>query len=219
MTARGPSALSRKRARARAVSECRSMRTGSVAMPRSTRKAEKGATMPPVSTSTAATSRTRRSGPLTAPAMTSEWPLSHFVADSTTRSAPSSIGRQRYGEANVLSTTTGAPGLGARGGHGGGGRVVEAGVRVAAPGGDDRSELRGVVRSERGALVDRHGRGVLFDLRGARGGEDGASREAAGGAGGGAGGRGRAPPERLGGGVRRPGAGPRRSTPPAGGRG
>ena len=34
-----------------------------------------------------------------------EWPDRYFVADSQTRSAPSSIGRQRYGEANVLSTT------------------------------------------------------------------------------------------------------------------
>ena len=41
--------------------------------------------------------------------MTSEWPPSHLVALSTTMSAPSSTGRTRYGEANVLSTTTAAP--------------------------------------------------------------------------------------------------------------
>ena len=39
------------------------------------------------------------------PAMTSLWPPRNLVADSTTRSAPSSSGRQTYGEANVLSTT------------------------------------------------------------------------------------------------------------------
>ena len=33
--------------------------------------------------------------PATTPAMTSEWPPMNFVADSATRSAPSSIGRHR----------------------------------------------------------------------------------------------------------------------------
>ncbi len=41
--------------------------------------------------------------------MTSLWPDRNFVADSTTRSAPSSSGRHTYGEANVLSTMYVAP--------------------------------------------------------------------------------------------------------------
>ena len=41
--------------------------------------------------------------------MTSLCPDRNFVADSTTRSAPSSSGRQTYGEANVLSTMYVAP--------------------------------------------------------------------------------------------------------------
>ena len=41
--------------------------------------------------------------------MTSLWPPRNLVADSTTRSAPSSSGRQTYGDANVLSTTYVAP--------------------------------------------------------------------------------------------------------------
>ena len=53
--------------------------------------------------------RSARSDPATTPAMTSLWPPRNFVADSTTRSAPSSSGRQTYGEAKVLSTTYAAP--------------------------------------------------------------------------------------------------------------
>ena len=82
------------------------MRTCSVSMPRSTRKALNGAAMPPVSISTARISLTSSRRPATAPAITSECPPIHLVHDSTTRSAPSSSGRQRYGEAKVLSTTT-----------------------------------------------------------------------------------------------------------------
>ena len=83
----------------------RSMRTCSVSMPRSTRNAENGAMPPPVSICTARTlRRSARRCPATTPPITSEWPPSHFVADSTTRSAPSSSGRHRYGEAKVLST-------------------------------------------------------------------------------------------------------------------
>ena len=41
--------------------------------------------------------------------MTSLCPPRNLVADSTTRSAPSSSGRQTYGEANVLSTMYVAP--------------------------------------------------------------------------------------------------------------
>ena len=51
----------------------------------------------------------RARSPTSTPAMTSEWPDRYFVADSATRSAPSSSGRQRYGEANVLSTMRAAP--------------------------------------------------------------------------------------------------------------
>ena len=65
--------------------------------------------MPPVSMLTRRTASMRSRRPATTPAMTSEWPLSHFVADSTTRSAPSASGWQRYGEAKVLSTATTAP--------------------------------------------------------------------------------------------------------------
>ena len=46
---------------------------------------------------------------MTAPPTESEWPLRNFVVECTTMSAPSSIGRWRYGEQNVLSTTTSAP--------------------------------------------------------------------------------------------------------------
>ena len=41
--------------------------------------------------------------------MTSLWPPRNLVADSTTRSAPSSSGRHTYGEAKVLSTMYVAP--------------------------------------------------------------------------------------------------------------
>ena len=37
------------------------------------------------------------------------WPQMNFVAECTTMSAPHSSGRHRYGEANVLSTTSGTP--------------------------------------------------------------------------------------------------------------
>ncbi len=37
------------------------------------------------------------------------WPPRNFVAECTTMSAPHSIGRHRYGVANVLSTTSGTP--------------------------------------------------------------------------------------------------------------
>ena len=37
------------------------------------------------------------------------WPQMNFVAEWTTMSAPHSSGRHRYGEANVLSTTSGTP--------------------------------------------------------------------------------------------------------------
>ena len=43
------------------------------------------------------------------PPTTSEWPPRYFVAEWSTRSAPSSSGRCRYGVAKVLSTTVIAP--------------------------------------------------------------------------------------------------------------
>ena len=58
----------------------------------------------PVSIWTFWTCCMRSARPATTPAMTSLWPDRNLVADSTTRSAPSSSGRQMYGEANVLST-------------------------------------------------------------------------------------------------------------------
>ena len=45
----------------------------------------------------------------TAPWITSEWPARYFVTLWTTRSAPSSNGCWKSGEANVLSTTSSAP--------------------------------------------------------------------------------------------------------------
>ena len=68
-----------------------------------------GAAMPPASTSSARTCDTSSRDPATDPATTSECPPIHLVHDSTTRSAPSSSGRQRNGEAKVLSTTTVTP--------------------------------------------------------------------------------------------------------------
>ena len=46
---------------------------------------------------------------MTAPPTTSEWPPRYLVVLWTTRSAPSSSGCWRYGEANVLSTASIAP--------------------------------------------------------------------------------------------------------------
>jgi hypothetical protein len=51
--------------------------------------------MPPVSMLTARMASMAPRRPATTPAMTSEWPLSHLVADSTTMSTPSSSGWQR----------------------------------------------------------------------------------------------------------------------------
>src|SRR5580692_395715 len=44
-----------------------------------------------------------------APPTTSEWPPMYFVVECTTTSAPSASGCCRYGDANVLSTTSSAP--------------------------------------------------------------------------------------------------------------
>ena len=50
-----------------------------------------------------------RGCPATTPAITSWWPPRYFVADSQTRSAPSSSGRQSTGDAKVLSTIRSPP--------------------------------------------------------------------------------------------------------------
>ena len=59
----------------------------------------------------AAGARARRTAATTAPSSRSEWPPRYFVAECTTRSAPSSSGRWTSGVANVLSTTINASGL------------------------------------------------------------------------------------------------------------
>ena len=43
------------------------------------------------------------------PAITTPWPPMNLVAEWTTMSAPCSMGRHRYGVANVLSITRGMP--------------------------------------------------------------------------------------------------------------
>ena len=96
-------------ASAAAVAAWRSTRTARVRIPRRTRNASSGPSVAPVSIWTRSTSAISSGDPATTPAMTSLWPPRNFVADSTTRSAPSSSGRQTYGEANVLSTTYVAP--------------------------------------------------------------------------------------------------------------
>src|SRR3954465_14819036 len=50
-----------------------------------------------------------RSRTTTAPPTTSEWPPTYLVVEWTTTSAPSASGCWRYGDANVLSTTSRAP--------------------------------------------------------------------------------------------------------------
>ena len=44
----------------------------------------------------------------TTPPMLVPWPPMNFVAECRTMSAPQSIGRHRYGVANVLSTISGS---------------------------------------------------------------------------------------------------------------
>ena len=101
--ARPPDARARPPSAA-AVRAWRSARTARVRMPRRTRNASNGPSVAPVSIWTFSTRRMSAARPATTPAMTSLWPARNLVADSTTRSAPSSSGRQTYGEANVLST-------------------------------------------------------------------------------------------------------------------
>ena len=107
--------------------------------------------------------------PATTPASTSEWPERYFVADSTTRSAPSASGRHRYGEANVLSTTTVAPwrwpslgegrrgparrASGSRSSRGRGSRAGAA-ARAAVHGGEICDIDEGRLHAERGPARD-----------------------------------------------------------------
>ena len=88
----------------------RSIRIGSVLVPRSTSHASIGPMIAPSAFCTNLShsmwsSRTA----ITAPPTLSECPFRNFVVLCTTRSAPKSIGRCTYGLANVLSTTTGMP--------------------------------------------------------------------------------------------------------------
>ena len=98
-----------------AFADARSMRSASVRRPRMTRKQSNG-----LGTAPAAfwwnRSRSASSSERVAmrPPTTSECPPRYFVAECSTRSAPSSSGRWRYGVANVLSTTVMAPTTAAR---------------------------------------------------------------------------------------------------------
>src|SRR5215470_16748821 len=86
------------------------MRTASVLTPRRVSQASNGPATAPVAFWTKA-SRSPSSGSATttAPPTTSEWPPRYLVVEWTTASAPSASGFCRYGEANVLSTTSSAP--------------------------------------------------------------------------------------------------------------
>ena len=93
-----------------ALSQCRSIRTPSVLMPRSTSQASNGPATAPIAFWWNASSRPRSASATTsAPPTTSECPPRYFVVECTTTSAPSASGCCRYGEANVLSTTSSAP--------------------------------------------------------------------------------------------------------------
>ena len=94
------------------VAQCRSIRTPSVLMPRSTSHASNGpATAPIAFWWNASSSPSSASAATSAPPTTSEWPPRYFVVECTTTSAPSASGCCRYGEAKVLSTTSSAPAL------------------------------------------------------------------------------------------------------------
>ncbi len=111
-TSSTPGAPDRNSLTARPFSVCAATRRWSVRRPRWTRKQSNG---PGTAPTAFWTNRTRswRSGSrtTTAPPTTSEWPPRYFVAECTTASAPSSIGRCTIGVANVLSTATIAPRL------------------------------------------------------------------------------------------------------------
>ena len=90
-----------------ALAQCRSMRTPSVLMPRSTSQASNGpATAPIAFWWKASCSASSASAVTSAPPTTSECPPRYFVVECTTTSAPSASGCCRYGEAKVLSTTS-----------------------------------------------------------------------------------------------------------------
>ena len=86
------------------------MRTARVFTPRSTRKQSNGERIAPIAfCRNPIFSAISSELEITAPPTESECPLRNFVVECTTISAPSSIGRCKYGEQNVLSTTTSAP--------------------------------------------------------------------------------------------------------------
>ena len=87
-------ALQPLRDRQRVLAVCRSMRSARVFSPRMTRKLSKGLAIAPIALCRNA-SRSAK-GPFavtTMPPTMSEWPLRYLVAECTTRSKPSSIGR------------------------------------------------------------------------------------------------------------------------------
>ena len=86
------------------------MRSGSVLMPRSTRKHSKGDITPPAAF-WISRKRSLCSGlvPMSAPPRPSEWPLRYLVVECITMSAPSASGLCSTGDRNVLSTLTSAP--------------------------------------------------------------------------------------------------------------
>ena len=86
------------------------MRTARVRSPRNVSQASNGpATAPMAFWWNVSRSATSRSLTTTAPPTTSEWPPQYFVVECTTMSAPRTSGCWRYGDANVLSTTSSAP--------------------------------------------------------------------------------------------------------------
>jgi len=100
----------RKPATARALSQCRSIRSASVFTPRRTRKQSIGpGTEPAAFRVTVSAEANSGSLVATKPPMTSECPLRYLLVEWTTTSAPISSGRWRYGVAKVLSTAHHAP--------------------------------------------------------------------------------------------------------------
>ena len=91
------------------MAQWRSMRTASVLMPRSVSQASNGARHAAGRVLVELDRLELLPAPITAPPITSEWPPRYLVVEWTTRSAPSSSGCWRYGEANVLSTASMAP--------------------------------------------------------------------------------------------------------------
>ena len=77
-----------------AFSLCRSMRTASVLMPRSTSQESKGPATAPIAFWWYASSSPSSSSAVTisAPPTTSEWPPMYLVGECTTTSAPSASG-------------------------------------------------------------------------------------------------------------------------------